>query len=113
MRVLTREVWEDLLAYIERKSLAFWGMEQGDGYLAANLLLVVYKAITAVGYNALISQVDFVGRETGKTFSHNVCILRAKMAAWARQYINVGTKRDWNNAAADVKRPDRFEEVNL
>jgi hypothetical protein len=112
-RVLTREVWEDLLAFVEQRAPELWGMEQGDDYLESNLLLVIYKAITGVGYNALISQVDFVGPETGKTFSHNACILRAEMASWAHQYITVGTKRDWNTAAADVKRPDPFDEVNM
>lgn len=112
-RTLTATLWADLAKYVEDQNPTVWGMQQPDNYLKSNLLLVLSKARTGVGYNALISKVDFVGRQTGKTAAAQREHPTTTPCKWASHHIVLGKNVDWKAAAKDVKRTKDLAEVNI
>jgi hypothetical protein len=86
---LHKQVYNDLLQYIELTNPRFCGTVRQEDFVEQNLLLALYHDITGKGYQSILAEVELQGAINHKSFQHNtqeICRLGDK---WAQQYIDL------------------------
>lgn len=100
---LSRNTYEKISNYVMCRQPQLWGEDKPHSFLQTNLLLTFYKDIVGIGYKRLLldlSNLPF--RLNHKSFQHNVEVLRAVVAGWARSTIKLGSMYEWRTAARNV-----------
>ena len=92
------DIWMDRLLSDPRiKKL--WGNDQPTGFERRVITLAIYKDLSGLGYEKVLSSVDCGVQIQSKSFAHNTKLIRKMLISWAKEQIKLEGPNAWNEAA--------------
>ncbi len=110
---LGNSVFNSVRAYVRRANPSLWGQQQPRNYLDNMLIFTLSKICWKKSYQWLIDNVHTVPKLNAKSLVHNIPVLVDVIRMWAEGQIILGTREEWDQAAANVKAPERLSHVRF
>lgn len=105
--------YTSILHYCTASNMQLWCESPGRGFVRKSVLLALYKDIKAIGYTQLVAKVKTWYPGSTHSLKHNTKELRKYFAAWAQQYIQMGTIHEWKEAVKYISVPDCIKHACL
>ncbi len=107
------DCFEELETFFEEHPISIQGTTQPEGFLFNNVMICIYKDVTAMGYSQLSKATRSWHNIGDKTLRLNCQKIRISLAIWGRSKMDIGTADDWNESVKDVVLNEPTKDVNL
>lgn len=112
-RRIGRATFQKIVDYVTLKQPRLMGERVTAKKLPTIIALSLYKDLTGMGYQRVLSEVHLQWTYSHQSFLHNTKRLRALFHKWAQTIIKRGTHIDWKKAARGTRLPKGLSDITL
>ena len=111
--IIPPNIFQTMLRHVRSANLEFWGMKKPRCFVRVMLLATIHHDSTLMGYQRFLRRFQLPFHISDKSLAHNIRLVRATLASWAKENIEIGDWRDWNAAAREIEVPEDLKGTNL